>query len=82
MDKLAVLAVLYMAVSCLTGVRNSCWKLAIQGYALLCVGYPTSDVEVKTQDEDEYIGFNLDDILHEDQWGDRVKSVKTGKHQV
>lgn len=25
----------------------------IQGYALLCVGYPSSDVEVETQDEDE-----------------------------
>jgi hypothetical protein len=24
-----------------------------QGYALLCVGYPSSDVEVETQDEDE-----------------------------
>lgn len=24
-----------------------------QGYALLCVGFPTSDVEVETQDEDE-----------------------------
>ena len=29
---------------------HSCW---IQGYALLCVGYPSSDVEVETQDEDE-----------------------------
>lgn len=26
---------------------------AIQGYALLCVGFPTSDLEVETQDEDE-----------------------------
>ncbi|KAH7514391.1 hypothetical protein FEM48_Zijuj11G0084800 [Ziziphus jujuba var. spinosa] len=25
----------------------------IQGYALLCVGFPTSDLEVETQDEDE-----------------------------
>uniref|UniRef100_A0A453H3A8 Ferredoxin n=1 Tax=Aegilops tauschii subsp. strangulata TaxID=200361 RepID=A0A453H3A8_AEGTS len=24
-----------------------------QGYALLCVGYPSSDLEVETQDEDE-----------------------------
>lgn len=24
-----------------------------QGYALLCVGFPSSDVEVETQDEDE-----------------------------
>ncbi|GJY60212.1 ferredoxin C 2, chloroplastic [Tanacetum coccineum] len=24
-----------------------------QGYALLCVGFPTSDIEVETQDEDE-----------------------------
>jgi len=27
--------------------------IAFQGYALLCVGFPTSDVEVETQDEDE-----------------------------
>uniref|UniRef100_A0A453H328 2Fe-2S ferredoxin-type domain-containing protein n=1 Tax=Aegilops tauschii subsp. strangulata TaxID=200361 RepID=A0A453H328_AEGTS len=26
-----------------------------QGYALLCVGYPSSDLEVETQDEDEGI---------------------------
>ncbi|KAL8141781.1 hypothetical protein V2J09_014813 [Rumex salicifolius] len=26
---------------------------AVQGYALLCVGFPTSDIEVETQDEDE-----------------------------
>lgn len=25
----------------------------MQGYALLCVGFPTSDLEVETQDEDE-----------------------------
>lgn len=25
----------------------------MQGYALLCVGYPLSDLEVETQDEDE-----------------------------
>ena len=24
-----------------------------QGYALLCVGFPSGDVEVETQDEDE-----------------------------
>ncbi len=28
-------------------------ELKSQGYALLCVGYPASDVEVETQDEDE-----------------------------
>ncbi|KAL4565268.1 hypothetical protein LXL04_029356 [Taraxacum kok-saghyz] len=28
-------------------------ELKAQGYALLCVGFPTSDVEVETQDEDE-----------------------------
>jgi ferredoxin len=27
--------------------------LKAQGYALLCVGYPASDLEVETQDEDE-----------------------------
>ena len=26
---------------------------AMQGYALLCVGFPSSDIEVETQDEDE-----------------------------
>jgi hypothetical protein len=25
----------------------------LQGYALLCVGFPSSDLEVETQDEDE-----------------------------
>lgn len=29
--------------------------VALQGYALLCVGFPTSDIEVETQDEDEVI---------------------------
>lgn len=29
--------------------------LEIQGYALLCVGFPSSDLEVETQDEDEVI---------------------------
>ncbi|XP_014510737.1 uncharacterized protein LOC106769577 [Vigna radiata var. radiata] len=28
-------------------------ELKEKGYALLCVGFPTSDVEVETQDEDE-----------------------------
>ncbi|XP_047088182.1 ferredoxin C 2, chloroplastic-like [Lolium rigidum] len=28
-------------------------ELREKGYALLCVGYPSSDVEVETQDEDE-----------------------------
>ncbi|XP_020205901.1 ferredoxin C 2, chloroplastic [Cajanus cajan] len=28
-------------------------ELREKGYALLCVGFPTSDVEVETQDEDE-----------------------------
>ncbi|KAI3690054.1 hypothetical protein L2E82_48029 [Cichorium intybus] len=28
-------------------------ELKAKGYALLCVGFPTSDVEVETQDEDE-----------------------------
>lgn len=28
-------------------------KLKEQGYALLCVSYPRSDIEVETQDEDE-----------------------------
>jgi ferredoxin len=28
-------------------------KLKEQGYALLCVSYPVSDLEVETQDEDE-----------------------------
>ncbi|XP_059656761.1 ferredoxin C 2, chloroplastic [Cornus florida] len=28
-------------------------ELKSKGYALLCVGFPTSDIEVETQDEDE-----------------------------
>ena len=28
-------------------------KLRAKGYALLCVSYPRSDLEVETQDEDE-----------------------------
>ena len=31
----------------------SCILSRLQGYALLCVGFPCSDVEVETQDEDE-----------------------------
>lgn len=27
----------------------------MQGYALLCVGFPSSDIEVETQDEDEVL---------------------------
>ncbi|RLN15887.1 ferredoxin-1 [Panicum miliaceum] len=47
-------------------------ELKDQGYALLCVGFPSGDVEVETQDEDEastkYIGSNSGDILHEGLW--------------
>jgi hypothetical protein len=32
--------------------------MSFQGYALLCVGFPTSDVEVETQDEDEASTFS------------------------
>lgn len=32
-------------------------RLPFQGYALLCVGFPSSDVEVETQDEDEASTF-------------------------
>ncbi|RLN42808.1 ferredoxin-1 [Panicum miliaceum] len=49
-------------------------ELKDQGYALLCVGFPSGDVEVETQDEDEastYIGSNLGDILHEGLWWER-----------
>lgn len=41
-------------------MRNHVWKVndiiilpEMQGYALLCVGFPSSDLEVETQDEDE-----------------------------
>ncbi|KAK2969518.1 hypothetical protein RJ640_029811 [Escallonia rubra] len=30
-------------------------ELKAKGYALLCVGFPSSDIEVETQDEDEVI---------------------------
>lgn len=29
----------------------------MQGYALLCVGFPSSDIEVETQDEDEVMSI-------------------------
>jgi len=41
-------------------VSRSCSK---QGYALLCVSYARSDLEVETQDEDEVYEPNLVDIL-------------------
>lgn len=31
--------------------------VGFQGYALLCVGFPSTDLEVETQDEDEVM-FN------------------------
>lgn len=31
----------------------------MQGYALLCVGFPTSDLEVETQDEDEVTYYKI-----------------------
>jgi len=34
-----------------------------KGYALLCVSYPRSDLEVETQDEDEVYEPNLVDTL-------------------
>jgi ferredoxin len=30
-------------------------ELKAKGYGLLCVGFPLSDIEVETQDEDEVI---------------------------
>ncbi|KAA3463217.1 Ferredoxin-1 [Gossypium australe] len=33
--------------------HGCCTSCAVRGYALLCVGFPSSDVEVETQDEDE-----------------------------
>lgn len=35
------------------GLLNSIVWFPFQGYALLCVGFPSGDVEVETQDEDE-----------------------------
>ncbi|XP_057799924.1 ferredoxin-1, chloroplastic isoform X1 [Salvia miltiorrhiza] len=32
-------------------------ELKSQGYALLCVGFPSSDLEVETQDEDEVVYY-------------------------
>lgn len=37
------------------GIKVDDCFLEIQGYALLCVGFPSSDLEVETQDEDEVI---------------------------
>lgn len=39
-----------MVLQCL--LSSSVW-FPLQGYALLCVGFPAGDVEVETQDEDE-----------------------------
>lgn len=36
---------------------------SFQGYALLCVGFPSSDIEVETQDEDEVISDSATMIL-------------------
>ncbi|AQK63793.1 2Fe-2S ferredoxin-like superfamily protein [Zea mays] len=50
-------------------------ELKDKGYALLCVGFPSGDVEVETQDEDEastYIGSNSGDTLHEGQWKEMI----------
>ncbi|KAF4354910.1 hypothetical protein F8388_008532 [Cannabis sativa] len=33
--------------------HGCCTSCAVRGYALLCVGFPSSDLEVETQDEDE-----------------------------
>ncbi|KAF5960120.1 hypothetical protein HYC85_001329 [Camellia sinensis] len=33
--------------------HGCCTSCAVRGYALLCVGYPSSDIDVETQDEDE-----------------------------
>jgi hypothetical protein len=38
---------------CAPGLLNSIIWFPFQGYALLCVGFPSGDVEVETQDEDE-----------------------------
>lgn len=35
------------------GLLSSIVWFPFQGYALLCVGFPSGDVEVETQDEDE-----------------------------
>lgn len=35
------------------GIHLWLWLCIIQGYALLCVGFPLSDLDVETQDEDE-----------------------------
>ncbi|GMP95537.1 hypothetical protein CsSME_00044547 [Camellia sinensis var. sinensis] len=37
-------------------------ELKSKGYALLCVGYPSSDIDVETQDEDE--GLVLSSTVH------------------
>ncbi|GFZ17074.1 2Fe-2S ferredoxin-like superfamily protein [Actinidia rufa] len=34
-------------------LKSKACKIYFLGYALLCVGFPTSDIEVETQDEDE-----------------------------
>lgn len=45
----------YISLFYIESRRMSSCQYYYQGYALLCVGFPSSDVEVETQDEDEVI---------------------------
>lgn len=45
--------------SCVWEMPELLYSVWMQGYALLCVGYPSSDLEVETQDEDEVMLWDL-----------------------
>jgi ferredoxin len=44
-------------------------KLRDQGYALLCVSYPRSDLEVETQDEDEVYELQFGRYFGKERFG-------------
>lgn len=56
----------------------------MQGYALLCVGFPSSDLEVETQDEDEVIQEKFIHHLsvYYKSWGELMIWFKYGFHWV
>lgn len=47
-----------------------------QGYGLLCVGYPLSDLEVETQDEDEVCQMKFELSLRISFSGGHIKSCE------
>lgn len=48
-----------------------------QGYGLLCVGYPLSDLEVETQDEDEVCQMKFESSHRISFSGGHIKSCES-----